>query len=87
MKKVVLNRNGQTCARNREVSDLKAGRFQVGEHVMLSITGDCCYHQKSYAEYVVAKIESCDRFGGGRETVTFERVLTKKEVLATCKSH
>ena len=78
MKKVTLNRNGQTHAAAREVSDLKAGQFQVGQHVMLGITGDCCYHHKSYAEYVVAKIEPCSRFGGGRETVTFER-LDKKE--------
>lgn len=74
MKKITLNRNGQISARKRETSDLKAGRFQLGEHVMLSITGDCCYHSKCYAEYVVTKIEPCDRFGGGRETVTFERV-------------
>ena len=74
MKKITLNRNGQTCARNRETSDLKAGQFQIGQHVMLRITGDCCYHSKTYAEYVVAKIEPCDRFGGGRETVTFQRV-------------
>lgn len=78
MKKITLNRNGQTCARNRETSDLKAGQFQIGQHVMLRITGDCCYHSKVYAEYVVAKIETCDRFGGGRETVTFERVLKKE---------
>ena len=78
MKIVTLNRNGQTCARNREVSDLKAGLFQLGEHVMLGITGDGRYHQKSYAEDVVAKIEPCDRFGGGRETVTFERVPMKE---------
>ena len=37
MKKITLNRNGQTCARNRETSDLKAGRFQICEHVMLGI--------------------------------------------------
>ena len=74
MKKVSLNRNGQTHARAREVSDLKAGQFQVGQHVMLRITGDCCYHSKDYSEYVVVKLEPCDRFGGGRETVTFERV-------------
>lgn len=79
MKKVTLNRNGQVSAHGRETSDLKAGRFQLGEHVLLGITGDCCYHKKSYAEYVVAKIEPCDRFGGGRETVTFERVETAKE--------
>lgn len=77
MKKVTLNRNGQTHARAREVSDLKAGQFQVCQHVMLRISGDCCYHSKKYAEYVVAKIEPCDRFGGGRETVTFERVYKK----------
>lgn len=80
LKKVTLNRNGQTHARAREVSDLKAGQFQVGQHVMLRITGDCCYHSKNYAEYVVAKIEPCDRFGGGRETVTFERVDKEGEV-------
>lgn len=78
MKKVTLNRNGQVSAHGRETSDLKAGRFQLGEHVMLGITGDCCYHKKSYAEFVVAKIEPCDRFGGDRETVTFERVLKKE---------
>lgn len=75
MKKITLTRNGQLHAAAREVSDLKAGRFQVGEHVMLGITGDCCYHRKGYAEYVVSKIAPCDRFGGGRETVTFDRVL------------
>ena len=79
MKKVTLNRNGQTSAKQREVSDLKAGRFTVGEHVMLGITGDCCYNSKKSAEYVVAKIEPCDRFGGGRETVTFERVEERKQ--------
>ena len=78
MNKITLNRNGQTNARNRETSDLKAGQFQIGQHVMLRITGDCCYHSKNYAEYVVAKIEPCERFGGGRETVTFERVLKKE---------
>ena len=42
MKKITLNRNGQTTAMNREVSDLKAGRFQLGEHVMLGVRdGDC----------------------------------------------
>ena len=74
MKKVTLNRNGQTHAKPREVSDLKAGQFQVCQHVMLRISGDCCYHSKEYAEYVVVKLEPCDRFGGGRETVTFERL-------------
>ena len=77
MKKITLNRNGQTKAEDCEISDLKKGRFQVGEHVMLGITGDCCYHRKGYSEYVVVKIEPCDRFGGGRETVTFERVLNQ----------
>ena len=78
MKKVTLNRNGQTHAKVRETSDLKAGQFQIGQHVMLRITGDCCCHSKEYAEYVAVKIVPCDRFGGGRETVTFER-LDKKE--------
>ena len=75
MKKITLTRNGQLTANNREVSDLKKGRFQVCEHVMLSITGECCYHRKAFEEFVVTRIEPCDRFGGGRETVTFERVL------------
>ena len=75
MKKVTLNRNGQTHAKVREVSDLKAGQFQVGQHVLLRITGYCCNRIRGErVEYVVAKIEPCDRFGGGRETVTFERV-------------
>ena len=75
MKRITLTRNGQLHANDREVSDLKAGRFQAGEHVMLGITGDCCYHRKVYDEYEVIDIKPCDRFGGGRETVTFERVL------------
>lgn len=78
LKKVTLNRNGQTHAAAREVSDLKARQFVLGQHVMLRITGDCCYHSKEYAEYVVVHISTCLRFGGGRETVTFER-LDKKE--------
>ena len=79
MKRVVLNRNGQISPHGRETSDLKAGRFQVGEHVMLSITGDCCYHRKSFEEFEVTIIEPCDRFGGGRETVTFERVQKRPD--------
>ena len=78
MKKVTLNRNGQVSAHGRETSDLKAGRFQLGEHVMLGITGDCCYHRKVYDEYEVIDIKPCDRFGGGRETVTFKRVYKKE---------
>lgn len=74
MKRVVLNRNGQISPKNIERSDLKAGRFQVGEHVMLSITGDCCYHRKAFEEFEVIDVKPCDRFGGGRETVTFQRV-------------
>ena len=79
MKKITLNRNGQTCARNRETSDLKAGQFQIGQHVMLAVRDcDCNRIRGERVEYVVAKIEPCDRFGGGRETVTFERVLKKE---------
>ena len=66
-------RLGVSRTQLREVSDLKAGQFQVGQHVMLAITGDCCYHRKVFAEYVVTKIERIDRFGG-RDRVTFERV-------------
>ena len=74
MKRVVLNRNVQISPHGRETSDLKAGRFQVGEHVMLAITGDCCYHRKAFEEFEVIDVKPCDRFGGGRETVTFQRV-------------
>ena len=73
LKRVVLNRNGQITAKAREVSDLKIGLFVVGQHVMLSITGDCCYHRKVFAEYVVTGVERVDRFGG-RDRVTFDRV-------------
>jgi len=84
MKRVVLNRNGQISPHGRETSDLKAGRFQagrfqVGEHVMLSITGECCYHRKAFEEFEVTSIEPCHRFGGGRETVTFQRVPKRPE--------
>ena len=79
LKKVTLNRNGQTHARAREVSDLKAGQFQVGQHVMLAVRDcDCNRIRGERVEYVVAKIEPCDRFGGGRETVTFD-CLDNKE--------
>ena len=60
--------------KGRETSDLKAGQFKVGEHVMLSITGDCCYHRKAFEEFEVIEVKPCSRFGGGRETVTFQRV-------------
>ena len=86
MKKITLNRNGQTCAWAREVSDLKAGQFQIGQHVMLAVRdGDYGCIRGERVEYVVAKIEPCDRFGGGRETVTFERVykeapLTQEQI-------
>ncbi len=79
MKRVTLNRNGQEVPRAVETSDLKAGRFQAGEHVMLGITGDCCYHRKGYEEFEVIGVEPCDRFGGGRETVTFRRVMRAGE--------
>ena len=78
MKKITLNRNGQRHANDREVSDLKAGRFQVGEHVMLGIIDGDYGRRKGYAEYVVSKIAPCDRFGGGRETVTFDRVQNQE---------
>ena len=78
MKRITLNRNGQVSAHGRETSDLKAGRFQVGEHVMLSITGDCCYHVKCFAEFEVVDVKPCSRFGGGRETVTFQRVMKRE---------
>ena len=41
---------------------------------MLSITGDCCYHRKAFEEFEVIEVKPCSRFGGGRETVTFQRV-------------
>lgn len=74
LKNVTLNRNGQTHANNHEVSVLKAGQFKVGQHVKLAIKGDCCYGKSGYHEYEVVSVEPTDRFGGGRETVTFVRV-------------
>ena len=74
MKIITLNRNGQTRAKDRETSFLKAGQFTVGQHVRLCIKGDCCYGKSGYHEYEVVGVEPTDRFGGGRETVTFERV-------------
>ena len=74
LKRVTLIRNGRTHARAREVSALKAGQLALGQHVMLRIAGDCCYHSKEYAEYVVVHIRPCFCFGGGREVVVFERV-------------
>ncbi len=80
MKRIILNRNGQTLPMAVEKSDLKAGRFRAGEHVMLG-TRDADYgHVGGYYEYVVDRIEPCYRFGGGRETVTFQRVSEGKDV-------
>ena len=79
MKRVILNRNGQELPNARETSDLKAGRFTLGQHVMLRITGDCCCHRTIYQEYVVAAIRPCYRNNGGRETVTFERVIKNRD--------
>lgn len=80
MKRVVLNRNGQITAKAREVSNLKIGQFAVGQHVMLAITGDCCYHRKVFSEYVVTNIERVSCYEG-RDRVTFERAekLPSKE--------
>ena len=79
MKRIVLKRNGQRSPKNVEKSDLKAGRFRAGEHVMLSITGDCCYHRKAFEEFEVTSVEPCHRFGGDRETFTFERVSKRPD--------
>ena len=73
LKRVVLNRNGQITARAREVSNLKIGQFTVGQHVMLAITGDCCYHRKVFSEYIVTNIERVTCYEG-RDRVTFDRV-------------
>ena len=78
MKKITLNRNGQISAMKRETSDLKAGRFKRGEHVMLGVRDGDCGRSRGSWEYVVVDVKPCDRFGGGRETVTFERVLKKE---------
>ena len=74
MKRIVLNRNGQISPHGRETSDLKAGRFQVGEHVMLGITDGDYGRRKGFEEFEVIDVKPCARFGGGRETVTFQRV-------------
>ena len=80
MKRITLTRSGQITAHAREESVLKAGRFSVGDHVMLSITGDCCYHSRLFSEFEVVDVKPCDKFGGGRETVTFQRVQKNGEL-------
>ena len=48
--------------------------LEKGKTVQLRIKGDCCYGKSGYREYVVVSVVPTDRFGGGRENVTFERV-------------
>ena len=78
MKKVVghitLSRAGYGIPSDCEVSDLAKGRFRVGEHVAIAVKGDCGMKRSSYRLYEVTEIKPCNRWGGTRETVTFERV-------------
>ena len=74
VKKITLSRAGFTSPQNREVSDLKAGQFTVGQRVMIAVKDDCSYRRSNYFEFEVVSIAPCDRFGGGRETITFDRV-------------
>jgi len=71
--RVTICRNGQIHALAREVCTVKTGSYRVGQHVMLAITGDCCYGRSVYAEYEVTNVQHTDAYGG-REKVTFDRV-------------
>ena len=75
MKKITLNRNGQTSAKATEVSTMHADGLVVGQSVMLRIKGDCCPGMKPtpYKEYVVTKIVKSDRFDKKCSDVTFVR--------------
>ena len=73
-KRITLSRAGFSSPQDREVSDLKAGQFTVGQRVMIAVKDDCAYRRSDYLEFEVVSIAPCNRFGGGRETVTFERV-------------
>ena len=75
MKKITLNRNGQTSAKATEVSTMHADGLVVGQSVMLRIKGDCCPGMKPtpYKEYVVTKIVKSDRFAKKCSDITFVR--------------
>ena len=74
MKKITLNRNGQTSPRDTEVSTMHADGLVVGQGVMLRIKGDCCYNGPSeYEQYVVTKIVKSDRFDKKCSDITFVR--------------
>lgn len=75
MKKITLNRNGQTSPRDTEVSTMHADGLAVGQSVMLRIKGDCCHGMKPtpYKEYVVTKIVKSDRFDKKCSDITFVR--------------
>ena len=75
MKKITLNRNGQTSAKATEVSTMHADGLVVGQSVMLRIKGDCCPGMKPtpYKEYVVTKIVKSDRFDKKCSDITFVR--------------
>ena len=76
MKKITLNRNGQTSPRDTEVSTMHADGLAVGQVVMLRIKGDCCYkHPSEYEQYAVAKIVKSDRFDKKCSDVTFVRTV------------
>ena len=74
MKKITLNRNGQTSAKDTEVSTMHADGLVVGQSVMLRIKGDCCYKGPTeYQQYVVTKIVKSDRFDKKCSDITFVR--------------
>ena len=76
MKKITLTRNGQTSAKDTEVSTMHADGLAVGQVVMLRIKGDCCYnHPSEYEQYAVAKIVKSDRFDKKCSDVTFVRTV------------
>lgn len=74
MIKITLNRAGYGCASATETSDLKKGRFHIGDRVMLAVKGDCGMKRSSFNMYEVKSVAPCNRFGGTREIVTFQLV-------------
>ena len=84
MKKITLNRNGQTSAKATEVSTMHADGLVVGQSVMLRIKGDCCPGMKPtpYKEYVVTAIKKTDRFDGKCSDVTFTVATKEKKTAA-----
>lgn len=74
MKRVTLCRAGYGNPSDVEVADLAKGRFHVCDRVAIAVRGDCGMKRSAYRDYMVTRVDPCNRWGGTRETVTFRRV-------------